>query len=182
MIKLKNKYPRVRLTHETERLETGGGFKKAYNFFHTDNILLINGDSLLVNNFKECPIQKLSKNFCPKKMDILLLLSSINNSVGYKGNGDFIKENNSVPSRIKRKTFTTNNRSAFIFTGWQIINKNILRFIDEKKFSLNVLYDLVEKNKRLYGVTYNGTFLHLSTPKSYIQVKKYLKDNRVKLL
>ena len=178
----RNKYPKINIAHEKERLETGGGFKNALKYFHTNNILLINGDSILLNNLTECPIKNLSNNFLPHKMDILLLLSSIHNSVGYTGNGDYVKEFQGMPACIKRKSYFANRNKALIFTGWQIINKRILNNFTLKKFSLNQAYDLAEKNNRLYGVTHNGTFLHLSTPKSLIQVQKYLKHNKVSLL
>ena len=171
----RNKYPKINIIHENERLETGGGFKIALKYFHTNNILLINGDSLLVNNLIECPIKNLSNNFLPHKMDILLLLSTIRDSVGYTGSGDYIKDFQGTPASIKRKNYNANKKNALIFTGWQVINKNILNNIKSRKFSLNAAYDLAEKNNRLYGVTHNGTFLHLSTPKSFMQVQKYLK-------
>ncbi len=180
--KLRNKYPKIKISYENERLETGGGVKKAFNYFNTDNILLINGDSLLVNSLRECPIKKLSKNFLPNKMDILLLLSSIHDSVGYDGAGDYVKNCQAKLSLINRKKNYYFRKNALVFTGWQVINKNILCNIHSKKFSLNKLYDFAEKNKRLYGITHKGSFLHLSTPKSCIQVESYLKHKSISLL
>ena len=180
--KYKNNKPKVYISHEAEKLETGGGFKKAKSYFTTNNILLVNGDSILTNNFNECPIKKLSRNFSTDKMDILLLLASFNNSVGYSGNGDYSKRFKGKISFIERRSKNHKKSKAFIFTGWQVISKQILSSIRKNKFSLNILYDLAEKKKRLYGITHQGSFLHLSTPKSLIQIENHLRFHKIKLL
>ena len=178
----RNKSPKISLIHEEQRLETGGGFKNAFKHFNSDNVLLINGDSLLVNKYKDCPIKKLTNNFVPNDMDILLLLVPVQHSIGYKGHGDYIKNVGVKATNIKRKKCLKGSVNNFIFTGWQIINKRILDNYGAKKFSLNKIYDLSEKKNRLYGTTFCGTFLHVSTPKSYLEVKTYLRNHKVKLL
>ena len=180
--KFKNNKPKVYVSHEIDKLDTGGGFKLAKKYFSTNNVLLVNGDSLLTNHLNDCPIKKLSDNFLSNKMDILLLLSSISNSVGYTGNGDYIKKFKGRPSLIERKCKHHKDNNAFIFTGWQIINKTLLSQVTKNKFSLNILYDLAEKNKRLYGINHEGSFLHLSTPKSLSQIENYLRFQKVKVL
>ena len=73
------------------------------------------------------------------------------------------------------------DKNGLVFTGWQIIKKELFEGINLNNFSLNVLYDIAEKNSTLYGITHKGEFLHMSNPKSYLQVENFLNTNNVKL-
>ena len=106
-------------------------------------------------------------------MKILLLLAPVNKSIGYDGSGDFIIKSKSNASRIERIRNQRNNKS-FVFTGWQIINKDIFNNIEQDNFSLNMLYDIAQSQKSLFATTLDGYFLHVSTPKSIIQIERFL--------
>ena len=169
--------PKMLSSFEKERLETGGGVKKALPIFNKKKILIINGDSLLLRKSNLCPIKKLFKNFNSQYMSILLLLAPINKSIGYYGGGDFIIKSNSIASRIERKKNNTGHKS-FVFTGWQIINKEIFNNIKKDNFSLNFLYNKAQSLNRLFAITLDGYFLHVSTPKSIIQIERFLNINK----
>ncbi|MAI02531.1 MAG: hypothetical protein CMP40_01715 [Rickettsiales bacterium] len=170
----KNKFPLINATYEINRLETGGGIKNALPYFREDKILVINGDSLLINDKNSCPINKLYSYFDAKKMDILLLLCPIRFSIGYNGYGDYDRCSNSLPFEINRRK--ESNRVSLVFTGWQIIKKELFEKIKIHNFSLNLLFNEAEKKNRLYAINHVGSFLHLSTPKSILQVESYLKN------
>ena len=110
-------------------------------------------------------------------MNILLLIAPIEKSVGYEGKGDFITESNKIVSRIERNSNNYRSKS-YVFTGWQIINKKLFNQVKEKKFSLNLLYDLALKQKKLFAVKLDGFFLHASTPKSIIQIEQFINSNK----
>ena len=169
--------PRIYSSFEKERLETGGGVKKALPKFNKKKMLIINGDSLLLRKDNLCPVKKLFNNFNSNYMNVLLLLAPINKSIGYYGGGDFIIKSNSIPSRIERKK---NNKShkSFVFTGWQIINKKIFNDIKKNTFSLNLLYNKAQSENSLFAVTLDGYFLHVSNPKSIIQIERFLRINK----
>lgn len=173
----KNKYPRITSSFEKNRLETGGGIKYALKYFKSNIILAINGDSLLTNNPYDSPINKLCSNFDYNKMDILLLLTPKSSVIGYSGTGDFIKTSKESSCVIKR----SKGKNSLVFTGWQIVKKELFESIKLNKFSLNVLYDIAEKRNTLYGINHTGEFLHMSNPKSYLQVESFLNKNKVKL-
>jgi len=173
----KNKYPKITSSFEKNRLETGGGIKNALKYFKGNNILAINGDSLLTSNPYDSPIRKLCSNFDYNKMDILLLLIPKSSAIGYSGNGDYIKTNKKKSCVIKRGR----GKNSLVFTGWQIIKKELFKSIKLNNFSLNVLYDTAENNNTLYGITHTGEFLHISNPKSYLQVASFVNKNNVKL-
>ena len=175
----RKKYPKIIVSNEINRLETGGGVKYALQKFTKKKVLVINGDSLIINGSLSCPIKNLYNNFS-EAMDILLLLIPKKNAIGYCGKGDFLKSSNGKVFNIKRKKIS--DKSDLVFTGWQIINKDILKRISRDDFSLNLAYDLVEKDKKLYGMIYDGKLLHIGNPKSYLLAKSHLKRNNLKLL
>ena len=115
-------------------------------------------------------------NFDAEKMDILLLLVPPKFSIGYDGNGDYIKRSKRVLSVIKRKY--SNNYNGLVFTGWQIIKRELFEQINVSNFSLNLLFDSAENKKKLFGITHRGEFLHMSTPKSFLQVEQFLNKKK----
>ena len=172
----KNAFPKIITSYEKRRLETGGGIKNAIKLFDSNTILAVNGDSILINEKKNCPIKILYTNFDPKKMDILLLLTTIKNSIGYSGKGDFVKNTKKKLFNIKRKTKT--NSLGLVFTGWQLVKKDLFKKINLTNFSLNILFNQAEKNSKLFGIVHPEYFLHLNTPKSILQVERFLKKNK----
>ena len=173
----KHTIPKMYSSFEKERLETGGGVKKVLSVFNKNKMLIINGDSLLLKRSNSCPVKKLFKSFNSNYMSILLLLAPINKSIGYYGGGDFIIKSNSTASRIERKKNNTSHKS-FVFTGWQIINKEIFDDIKKDNFSLNLLYNKAQSLNSLFAITFDGYFLHVSNPKSIIQIERFLKINK----
>ena len=57
----KHTIPKMYSSFEKERLETGGGVKKALHIFNKKKMLIINGDSLLLRKSNSCPVKKLFK-------------------------------------------------------------------------------------------------------------------------
>ena len=57
-------------------------------------------------------------------------------------------------------------------TGLQIINPHIFKLIDDKCFSLNVLWDLLIANKNLEANVSNSTILHIGDINTLNQFKK----------
>ena len=176
----KHNIPKMYSSFEKERLETGGAVKKALPIFNKKKMLIINGDSLLLRKSNSCPVKKLFKNFNNNYMSILLLLAPISKSIGYYGGGDFIIKSNSITTKIERKKNNTSHKS-FVFTGWQIINKEIFNDIKIDSFSLNLLYNKAQSQNSLFAITLDGYFLHVSTPKSIIQIERFLNVNKKNL-
>ena len=110
-------------------------------------------------------------------MSVLLLVAPITRSIGYYGGGDFIIKSNSITSKVERKINNTNHKN-FVFTGWQIINKEIFNEIKKDNFSLNIIYNIAQSQNRLFAITLDGYFLHVSTPKSIIEIEKFLNVNK----
>ena len=66
------------------------------------------------------------------------------------------------------------NNKNFVFTGWQVIKKELFDNVKKDNFSLNLIYDQAHTKKSLFAITLDGYFLHVSTPKSIIQIERFL--------
>ena len=78
-------------------------------------------------------------------------------------NGDF----NLVDGKLTRQ----NNRN-FVYTGCQIINKNIFSKIQKKNFSMNEVWNEQIKNSKLFGYESKNKFLHITDLNIYNKLLK----------
>ena len=166
------KYMDIKIIKEKVILDTGGAIKNITKRFNNKPLIVINGDSIIISKNKiKSPLKILINNFNIKLMDYLLLLDTNQNSIGYKGNGDFnIKDNKNI-SMIDRSS-----EHNIAYTGWQIVNPKPIIKINKKIFSLNLCYNEAIKNKLLWGVLNKGKWLHIGTKKSLIESEKWIKS------
>ena len=74
-------------------------------------------------------------------------------------NGDFnLKENILDRESYERK---------YIYTGSQILNNSVFKNKKIEPFSMNLIWDLLIKNKELLGVRSKQEFLHVTNIKIY---------------
>tara|TARA_B100000575_G_scaffold292799_1_gene302161 strand:- start:1358 stop:2053 length:696 start_codon:yes stop_codon:yes gene_type:complete len=139
-------------------LNTGGGILAATKSFK-NSFITINPDTLWNESYAG-ELQNL-EDFYFKKNNPCLLLVDKNLSFDTSFKGDF-NLNQDVISRDK------NNK--FIFTGLQILDKNIFSSIKEKVFSMNSIWDNLIKQKNLLGVESKIKFYHLNTKETYDKI------------
>ena len=60
-----------------------------------------------------------------------------------------------------------NNDKNYIYTGCQIINKNIFKNLSKKIFSMNEIWDNYIEKENLHGFESNIEFLHLTDNEIY---------------
>ncbi len=143
-------------------LDTGGGILNATRSF-SGSFIVINPDTLWSNAYLN-ELKVLEDNHFRQKKPSLLLVNK-NLSFDNSFNGDF-NLNNGVISR--------DNNNQFIFTGLQILDRNVFKSIKDKKFSMNKIWDYLIKDKSLIGTESKQKFYHLNTKKMY---EKILKTN-----
>ena len=153
-------------------LDTGGAIKNINNKNNEKPIIVINGDSLIVSKKSTSPLSLLLNNFNFTKMDFLLLLDNFKNSIGYYGKGDFSFSNKNNPSKITRNTDT-----GLAYTGWQILNPQVINHVKLQKFSLNYCYDESINNSSFWGIMNTEKWLHIGTMNALNEANKWLENN-----
>ena len=133
-------------------LDTGGGINNMMKYTSEDNVLIFNPDTIWKKNYFN-EIIEMENMYFSKKLKNILLLVKKELSFDKNLNGDF---------DLKENLIIKNNKSKFIYTGCQIMNKKLLSDYKDKNFSItNVWDDLIEK-KELYGFETDNDFYHLT--------------------
>jgi len=105
----------------------------------------------------------MEKFYFSNKIKNILLLVNKNLSFDKKLKGDF----NLIGNKIKR-----DNKNDLIYTGCQIINKNLFKSYSIKNFSISEVWNkLIGKNK-LYGYESLEYFYHLTNLEVYKELLK----------
>ena len=160
--------PRIRFTHEAERLETGGGVRNALPLLGPEPFFVVNGDVSWLDGYTPA-LHRLARAWDDSRMDVLLLVHSTAAAVGYEGNGDFVlRTDGSLRRRREREV------APFVFAGIQILHPRLFADAPEGPFSLNRLYDRAEEAERLWGLRHDGQWFHIGTPEQLAEVEAAL--------
>ena len=138
---------------ETILLETGGGLKQALTRLNRDVLLTLNTDAIWTGTN---PITQLIKQWNPDQMDALLCLIPPDSALGHSGAGDFTLNDNGKLTR----------GSGYVYSGLQIIKTARLAEIQQDVFSLNLLWDMVIAQDRLFGMVHDGQWCDVGRPDS----------------
>ena len=133
-------------------LDTGGGIKNMLHHTSEDDILIFNPDTIWKKNYSK-EIIEMEKIYFSKKLRNILLLVKKELSFDKNLNGDF---------DLKDNLIIRDNDKKFIYTGCQILNKDLLSDYKDKNFSITSLWNDLIKKKELYGFETNNKFYHLT--------------------
>ena len=165
----------ITLSSEEELLDTGGGVKKALANMKGKPFYLINGDALWTDTPNLSALDNLAKKWQPDKMDILLLLQPVSAMTLTKGIGDYDMDDQGRAIRSKDKA------GEYIFGGIRITKPNIFENTPDGAFSFLELMDKAEEQERLYGITHQGDWHHISTPEDLENVNAaFAADQKLK--
>jgi MurNAc alpha-1-phosphate uridylyltransferase len=162
-IKLKNFDLDIQIINDgKEILNTGGGILNMINSSNELDFLILNPDTLGSKNYSEI-IKSMEKFYFSNKIKNILLLTNKNLSFDKELKGDF-----SLLENIIKK----NPQNNLIYTGCQIINKNLFESFSVNNFSiLKIWNELINKNE-LYGYESLESFYHLTNLKVYKEILK----------
>jgi N-acetyl-alpha-D-muramate 1-phosphate uridylyltransferase len=146
-------------------LETGGGLRHALPLLKSDTVFTLNTDAVWTG---AGAIAQLADVWDPVKMDGLLLLVPKDRAIGHGGHGDFALERD---GRLIRGSDT-------VYTGAQIIKTDGLAAISDKVFSLNMLWDRMLGNGRLFGMLHRGDWCDVGRPESIALATAMLEGGR----
>ena len=145
-----------------EILDTGGGIFNMIKDSSEENFLVFNPDTLWNENYDK-NISKMVDLYFRKQINNILLVVPKDLSFDKRLKGDF---------NLINEKLTKDNNKNFIYTGCQIINKNIFSKITKKKFSMNEIWNNQLKESRLFAYESNIEFLHVTDLEIYNKILK----------
>ncbi len=148
-------------------LETGGGMKNALPVLGLDPVFTLNPDALWGG---PNPLVALKRAWHPGKMGALLMLVPLARATAHKGRGDF-----SLYPDGRLQRHHGEPAAAYVNTGAQIIWPEISQFIDKERFSMNVLWDILIEERRLFGIIHPGTWVDTGTPEGIAAAERILR-------
>ena len=146
-------------------LDTGGGLKAALPLLGSDPVITLNSDAVWAG---PNPLDCLKSAWRPERMGALLLLVPLERTVGYTRAGNFSGD---AQNRLTRDT------SGMVYTGAQVLHTDGLADINKTSFSLNVLWDQMLQEQRLYGIEYPGFWADVGTPDGIRLAEKMLEQH-----
>lgn len=134
-------------------LETGGGLRAALPLLGAEPVLTLNTDAVWRG---ANPLKMLQARWDPIQMDALLLCIPPQQARGHYRTGDFLR---AADGRLTRGC-------GLIYCGAQLLKTDGLHKIQERAFSLNLLWDQIAAQGRLYGCVYRGYWCDVGCPES----------------
>ncbi|MDC3043140.1 sugar phosphate nucleotidyltransferase [Candidatus Pelagibacter sp.] len=140
-----------------EILDTGGGLLNIINNTVDTDFLVLNPDTIW-NTQYAIEIKQMENLFFKNNLKNILLVVKKDLSFDKRFKGDFSLAGNNL-NKINEKNY--------IYTGCQIINKNIFKNLSKKIFSMNEIWDNHIEKENLHGFESNIEFLHLTDKEIY---------------
>ena len=144
-------------------LNTGGGILNMINSSNDSDFLTLNPDTIWNKRYVES-IQNMEKFYFVNQVKNILLLVNKNFSFDKKLKGDF----NLLENKIKK-----NDQNDLIYTGCQIINKDLCKSHSVGDFSIADIWNELIVNNKLYGYESTEEFYHLTNLEVYEELLKY---------
>ena len=145
-----------------EILDTGGGIFNMIKDTAEENFLVFNPDTVWNENYNKY-ILEMTNFYFKKKINNILLVVHKDLSFDKRLQGDF---------SLVNERLTKDNNKNFIYTGCQIINKNVFSKTLKKKFSINEIWINQIKESQLFGYESNLEFLHTTDLTIYNKILK----------
>lgn len=166
--------PEIILSDETaELLDTGGGVVFALEKLGRNPFLTHNSDTVWIETKETCNLMQLIARWDDTTMDCVLLLADLDRALGYDGAGDFVF--NDDAGRLRRRTPTDKN--ALVYAGVSVIHPRLFATAPKGAFSMNVIWDQAIARGRVFGLTLDGTWMHIGTPEALYAAERWIKDD-----
>ena len=154
----------VMLSHESpDILDTGGGLRHALPLLGSGPVYTLNTDAIWTG---PNPMAELRQAWDPARMDALLVCVPPERAIGHKGAGDFVQTEDGRLTRGR----------GLIYGGIQIVNPAGLSDIPDAAFSLNLLWNQIAEQGRLYGLVHSGHWCDVGQPESIALAEDMIAD------
>lgn len=142
-------------------LETGGGLRNALPVLGSAPVATMNSDAVWAG---PNPLRLLMDAWDPERMDALLICVPLEQVHGRQAAGDFHLDD---AGRLHRGGDT-------VYGGVQILKTELLEQIPDASFSLNVLWNIMAENGRLFGLPYPGHWCDVGHPAGITEAEAML--------
>lgn len=147
--------PDARVSHEPERLETGGGLKRALPLLGPGPVLTLNADMVWRG---PNPLALLAESWRPGDGALLALVPR-GAAIGHDGPGDFFLD---ADGALDRRGAAA--KADFVYAGAGVIDTAAVAGVPGRVFSLNPVWDELRAAGRLRGVVYRGGWVDVGRP------------------
>jgi len=162
----------IRLSHEAELLDTGGGIAQALPLLD-ERFYVVNADVLWLDG-KIPALQRLAGAFEAGRHDAVLLLQRTTGAVGYEGKGDFMLDPlGALRRRGEREV------APHLFAGVEILHRRLFDGAPPGAFSLNPLWNKAIEAGRIAGLVHDGEWFHVGTPAGLAITRARFETHRV---
>ena len=150
----KKKFPiNINIVRDGEKiLDTGGGILNMMRKSDENDFLIFNPDTFWSESYLN-EIKEMENTYFTEKLNNILLLVKKELSFDKSFRGDFNLKNNLIEVSENKK---------FIFTGCQILNKNLFIKQKVKNFPISIIWDELIKKEKLNGFKSLNKFYHLT--------------------
>ena len=143
-------------------LDTGGGIFNLIKSSNEDDFITFNPDTVWNSNYVEV-IKNMIDFYYNKNLNNLLMVVNKNKSFDERFIGDF---------ELKENKLLKQEQNNFIYTGCQIINKNLFKNIKDISFSILNIWNQQIKKEMLFGYESNENFVHITDLEIYKRLTK----------
>ena len=154
------------IREEPDILETGGGLRNALPLLGTDPVATLNSDAVWAG---PNPLRLLMNAWDPGRMDALLICVPMQRAHGGDGKGDFDIGDD---GRLHRGGDT-------VYGGAQILKTDLLESVSDKAFSTNIVWNMMAKRERLFGLPYPGHWCDVGHPDGIAEAEAMLVQHGV---
>ena len=153
---------KIFLIKEHEKiLDTGGGVLNAAQKFNNDPFFVFNPDTIWSQSYLD-DFKAMEEQYFNNDYKSVLLVVDKTKSFDKTMKGDFNLKENILDRNV--------NEKRYIYTGSQILSNSVFKNKKIEPFSMNLIWDLLIKNKELLGVKSKQEFLHVTNLKIYNQL------------
>ena len=153
---------KIFLIKEHEKiLNTGGGVLNAAKKFNNDPFFVFNPDTIWSQSYLD-DFKAMEEQYFNNDYKGVLLVVDKTKSFDKTMKGDFNLKENILDRNV--------NEKRYIYTGSQILSNSVFKNKKIEPFSMNLIWDLLIKNKELLGVKCKQEFLHVTNLKIYNQL------------
>ena len=143
-------------------LDTGGGILNLIKKSKEKNFIVFNPDTVWNLNYTKI-IKEMENFYFENQIQNLLMVVKKNKSFDKRFKGDF---------ELKINQLSKEKINNYIFTGCQIINKDLFSSFKNTAFSISKIWNNLIKDNKLYGFESLNEFVHVTDLEIYNKLVK----------